>query len=158
MPRVGVSVIQITEKDLEELFAVREALEGMACRAAAEHITDDELASLEQLLEGHNTNPAVLSPKGYYQRSPNEDFHFHIVRCSRNERLEHLLMEALYYQLRLYRFQASTQPGRAETAFEEHKAIFQALQAHDPDEAETAMRRHIRNALKSLRPALEPAK
>src|SRR6187401_2211972 len=42
MPRVGVSVIQITEKDLEELFAVREALEGFACRAAAERITDDE--------------------------------------------------------------------------------------------------------------------
>jgi DNA-binding GntR family transcriptional regulator len=153
-PRVGVSVIQITEKDLQELFAVREALEGLACRSAAERITSDELSSLERLLEGHNANPAVLSPNGYYQRAPNEDFHFQIVRCSRNERLEHLLMEELYYQLRLYRFQASTQPGRAVTAFEEHQAIFQALQARDPDRAESAMRLHIRHALKSLRPAL----
>ena len=153
-PRVGVSVIQITEKDLLELFAVREALEGLACRSAAERITNEELSSLERLLEGHNADPEVLSPKGYYQRSPNEDFHFQIVRCSRNERLEHLLMEELYYQLRLYRFQASTQPGRAEIAFEEHQAIFQALQARDPNRAESAMRRHIRHALKSLRPAL----
>ena len=57
-------------------------------------------------------------------------------------------MEELYYQLRLYRFQASTQPGRAEIAFEEHQAIFQALQARDPNRAESAMRRHIRHALK----------
>jgi DNA-binding GntR family transcriptional regulator len=157
-PRVGVSVIQITEKDLQELFAVREALEGMACRNAAERITRDELDSLERLLEGHNANPKVLSPNGYYQRSPNEDFHFQIARCSRNERLEHLLMDELYYQLRLYRFQASTQPGRAETAFEEHQAIFLALQARDPDKAESIMRTHIRHALQSLRPALNVTK
>ena len=157
-PRVGVSVIQITEKDLQELFAVREALEGMACRNAAERITRDELDPLERLLEGHNANPEVLSPNGYYQRSPNEDFHFQIARCSRNERLEHLLMDELYYQLRLYRFQASTQPGRAETAFEEHQAIFLALQARDPDKAESIMRTHIRHALQSLRPALNVMK
>jgi DNA-binding GntR family transcriptional regulator len=153
-PRVGVSVIQLTEKDLVELFTVREALEGMACRAAAEKITDDELRSLKSLLAGHGSDPAVLSSKGYYQRSQNEDFHFQIVRCSRNERLEHLLMESLYYQLRLYRFQASTQPGRAEAAFEEHQEIFDALQARDPERAEHAMRKHIRHALVSLRPGL----
>ena len=33
---MGVSVVQLTEKDLAELFEVREALEGMACRFAAE--------------------------------------------------------------------------------------------------------------------------
>ena len=138
-PRVGVSVIQITEKDLLELFAIREALEGLACRSAAERITNEELGSLERLLEGHDADPKVLSSKGYYQRSPNEDFHFQIVRCSRNERLEQLLMEELYNQLRLYRFQASTQPGRAGIAFEEHQAIFQALQARDPNRAESAI-------------------
>jgi DNA-binding GntR family transcriptional regulator len=137
---------------------VREALEGLACRAAAERITADELGALERLLEGHNANPEVLSPNGYYQRSPNEDFHFQIVRCSRNERLEHLLMNELYYQLRLYRFQSSTQPGRAEQAFEEHKAIFLALQARDPDKAESNMRAHIRHALQSLRPTLNVTK
>lgn len=157
-PRVGVSVIQLTEKDLFELFTVREALEGMACRSAAERITDEELKSLKGLLEEHGADPEVLSDAGYYQRSQNDDFHFQIVRCARNERLEHLLMEGLYYQLRLYRFQASTQPGRAETAFEEHKLIFDALQARDPDRAERAMRTHIRNALSSLRPALDTPK
>jgi DNA-binding GntR family transcriptional regulator len=130
----------------------------MACRAAAERITDEELLSLKSLLQGHGSDPAVLSTKGYYQRSQNDDFHFQIVRCSRNERLEHLLMENLYYQLRLYRFQASTQPGRAEAAFSEHQAIFEALQARDPDRAESAMRAHIRRARESLHPALNGAK
>ena len=66
-------------------------------------------------------------------------------------------MEQLYYQLCLYRFQASTQPGRAEKAFHEHQAIFEALQARDPDRAEKTMRAHIRNALDSLQPALKAA-
>src|SRR4051794_19411623 len=34
-PHVGVKVIDLSDKDLVELFAVREALEGMACRLAA---------------------------------------------------------------------------------------------------------------------------
>ena len=149
-PRVGVSVIQISREDLIELFTIREALEGMACRLAAENVTDREIAAIEDLLEQHGRNPRVLSRRGYYQRTPDEDLHLQITRCSRNQRLEDMLMDGLYYQLRLYRFRASTQPGRAKLAYEEHQIIAAALRARDPDAAEAAMRQHIRNARDSM--------
>lgn len=149
-PRVGVSVIRISRDDLVELFSVREALEGMACRLAAERVSDRQVKAISDLLAQHGRNPKVLSRRGYYQRTPDEDLHLQILRCAGNSRLEELLMDGLYYQLRLYRFRASTQPGRAQAAYEEHQAIVAALGARDPAGAEETMRRHIRNACASM--------
>jgi DNA-binding GntR family transcriptional regulator len=155
-PRIGVSIIELSPEDLGKLFAIREALEGMACRLAAQVIDDKELNQLKKLLASHEKNPKILSVGGYFQRTQDSDFHRHIVRCARNEQLEHLLMQGLYYQLRMYRFQASARAGRPEEAFAEHHAIVKALEKHSPDEAERAMRLHIRNAYKSLTLAVDP--
>jgi DNA-binding GntR family transcriptional regulator len=148
-PRIGVSVIQLSDKDLVELFAVREALEGMACRLAARNADNEQLDQLQSLLSKHSHDHDVLNREGYYQRTSDSDFHFQIVKCARNARLEELLMEGLYFQLRLYRFRASTTPGRAQSAFQEHQRIVHALRARDEDAAELSMRQHIRNALAS---------
>lgn len=37
--------------DFADLLHVREALEGMACRLATEHMSDDEFKALEKLIE-----------------------------------------------------------------------------------------------------------
>lgn len=155
-PRIGVSVIALSTKDLAQLFEIREALEGMACRLAAERITRVELKAIQDLLAEHGKDDKILRNDGYFQRKPDEDFHLSIMVCARNTRLQELLMEDLYYQLRLYRFKASTEPGRAKAAFHEHQAILDALGARDPDAAEAAMRRHIRNAARSLASARSP--
>jgi DNA-binding GntR family transcriptional regulator len=149
-PRIGVRVIQLSHADLEELFTIREALEGMACRLAAQRITDPEVSDLNGLLDNHRRDTHVLSRQGYYQRSRDDDFHMKILRCAENQRLEELLMDGLYYQLQLYRFRASSEPGRAQVAFDEHCAIVLALKDRDPDAAEALMRQHIRNSFASL--------
>lgn len=154
-PRLGVSVIQISREDLIELFTIREALEGMACRLAAQNVTDREIVAIKELLARHGRDPAVLSRRGYYQRTPDEDLHLQITRCSRNQRLDQLLTDGLYYQLRLYRFRASARPGRAQAAYAEHQAVVAAIEARDPDRAEAAMRSHIRNSRDSMIAALE---
>lgn len=154
-PRIGVRVIALTRGDLEQLLNVREALEGMACRLAASRMTDRELKQLADLLAQHGKDPNVLNARGYFQRTADDDFHLQIVRCARNERLEELLMEGLYYQLRLYRYRSSARPGRARQAYDEHVAIVEALTSRDPDRAEAAMRRHIRHAYASLSDAFQ---
>ena len=75
-----------------------------------------------------------------------EDFHFSIIRGAQCERLERLLMNEIYYQLRTHRRRSSTQPGRAQAALSEHLQIVAALESRDPDRAEMAMRTHLRNA------------
>jgi len=145
-PRLGVSVIDFNHQDLEHLFLVREALEGMAARLAAERMTAPELSRLKELLAHHASQPELAAGSAYYQRSRDDDYHFTIVKSARCERLERMLLDEVYYQLRIHRLRSSTRPGRAQLALGEHREILEALVTRNPDAAEGTMRRHIRNA------------
>src|SRR5690242_21951447 len=145
-PRLGVSVIDFDQRDLEHLFLIREALEGMTARLAAERMTAGELKRLRELLAHHARQPELAAGSAYYQRSRDDDYHFTIVKSARCERLEKMLLDEVYYQLRIHRLRSSTRPGRAQQALGEHREILDALVARNPDAAEGTMRRHIRNA------------
>lgn len=146
IPRIGVRVISFSKEDLIALYFTREALEGMAARLAAEHMSDSRLRQLRELLKSHSHQPELAAGEAYLQRARDDDFHFSIIRAAKSDRLERLLMDEIYYQLRMHRRKSSTQPGRALAAFNEHHAIVEALESRDPDRAENAMRTHIRNA------------
>jgi DNA-binding GntR family transcriptional regulator len=143
---IGVHVTKLSWRDLTDLLTVREALEGMACRLAAEAMTADELAELASLLDAHGALQSVQAGTGYYQQSRDFDFHFKIVAASRNERLIQMLCTDMYDLLRIYRYRSSTFGGRARNAYDEHLVILKALQNRDPYASETAMRQHIRNS------------
>jgi len=68
-----------------------------------------------------------------------------------------MLLDEVYYQLRIHRLRSSTRPGRAKQALAEHREILEALAARNPDAAEGTMRRHIRNARESTLVALSAA-
>lgn len=144
VPHMGARVIDLRLQDLEELFAIREGLEGMAARLAAAAMSDDELDTLERSLDAHRRQPDVASGTAYYQPGGDQDFHFRIARGSNNQRLFRLLCEDMYSLLRVYRFRSSTTPGRARQAYKEHQEILAALRRRDADAAEKAMRRHVR--------------
>lgn len=148
--RVGVFVIDLPPDAIDDLFSVREALEGMAARLAAQNARKRDIKALRGLLAKHAEDPALASGESYRQSSADDDFHATIVKLSRNVRLETLLFDQIYYQLRLYRYRSSAREGRARTAFKEHGAIVDAIADSDPDGAEAAMRTHIRNAYASL--------
>jgi DNA-binding GntR family transcriptional regulator len=154
-PRIGVRVIDFSRDDLEQLFLVREVLEGLAARLAAIHMTVRELDTLGELLEHHAAQPALAAGEAYPQRSTDDDFHFAIAHGARCERIERLLLDEVYYQLRLHRLRSSTRPGRARAALDEHRDILHALQGRNPDAAEDAMRVHVRNARFSALAAIQ---
>lgn len=145
-PRIGVHVISMTRDKIDSLFRAREALEGMAARLASERMSDAEIEDLRQLLEAHANQPQIAAGEAYIQRSLDEDFHFAIVRGARSETIERLLMTEIYYQMRISRRRSSTQPGRATAALNEHRAILQGIESRDPNQAEKAIRTHLRNA------------
>ncbi len=154
---IGVSVVELSPGRLTELLNVREALEGMACRLAAERISPEELAQLRAMLKDHAGHREIVSGEGYYQQSGDFDFHFRIAKVSRNEYLISMISGDLYDLLRLYRYKSSTMSGRAAKALEEHHAILDALASGNPDKAEAAMRTHIRNARVHAQLAMEQA-
>ena len=143
---IGVSVVEISARRMEELLRVREALEGMACRLAAEQIDAKEVKQLRKLLEDHSNMDEVVSGEGYYQQSGDFDFHFRIAKASNNDFLISMITGDLYDLLRVYRYKSSKMAGRAQKALTEHHLIVDALEAKDPDLAEAAMRNHLISA------------
>lgn len=143
VPHVGARVVKLSMAELLELFDVREALESMAARLAAQHMTADEIAGLREVLAVHETQADLRKGEAYYQREGDLDFHYRIVQGSHNHMLVTLLCDDLYYLVRLYRTQFSASGSRPQRAFEEHHRIVDAIEAGDGELAELLMRRHV---------------
>jgi DNA-binding GntR family transcriptional regulator len=158
VPRIGVHVIDFSKDDLDSLLLTREALEGMAARLACERMSQSHLTELRALLESHAHQPEIAAGEAYVPRTKDEDFHFSIIRGAACKRIERLLMDEVYYQLRIQRRKSSTQPGRAKAALVEHSRIVEALESRDPDQAEAVMRAHLRNARISTLAAFQETK
>ncbi|MCM2972756.1 GntR family transcriptional regulator [Larsenimonas suaedae] len=143
VPHVGARVVKLSMRELLELFDMREALESMAARLAARHMTQDELAALRGVLDAHEEQHDLPPGEAYHRREGDLDFHFHIVRGSHNRMLMTTLCDDLYYLVRLYRTQYSATGTRPQRAFVEHHRIVDAIASGDEELAETLMRRHI---------------
>ncbi|TDR92879.1 GntR family transcriptional regulator [Enterovirga rhinocerotis] len=152
VPHIGARVTSLTDSDLVELFFVREALEGMACRLATERMSDEDLQALSALLEGHASSGALKAGESYYQRPGDFDFHFRIIQGSRNPKLIAMLCDDLYHLLRIYRYRSSSRRGRASQALKEHRSIVKAMLARKPDLAEHEMRAHLQHARLAIQP------
>lgn len=150
IPHVGVRVVELSIAELLEMYQVREVLEGMAARLAAIHATDEDVAGLKALLTRHQQQTELQSGKGYYQEEGDFDFHYRIVKASRNEVLMQMLCGELYHRVRLYRYQFSVTEGRPHKAFAEHSRIIEAIESRDGELAEFLMRRHISSAQKNV--------
>ena len=93
---VGARVVQLSAHELIEIYRVREALEGMACRQAAQNMTDEEIESLKRLLDEHEASVEQREGRSYFQKEGDLDFHYRIVQGSKNSKLLELLGDDLY--------------------------------------------------------------
>jgi DNA-binding GntR family transcriptional regulator len=150
IPNAGARVVVLDRKTLSDLYAVREALEGMACRIAAIQMTDAEIEQLRKLLDSHEKQIKKQGGKVYSQSEGDLDFHYQIVRGSRNTMLMDLLGSEQYQLLRMCRYRTSRNAERTGPALQQHRQIVEALAQRDGELAEMLMRRHIHGAWLSI--------
>ena len=150
VPNAGASVVVLDRKTLSDLYAVREALEGMACRIAATQMTDEEIAQLSSLLDQHEMQIKKQGGKVYAQSEGDLDFHYQIARGSRNQMLMDMLGSEQYQLLRMCRYRTSRNAHRTKPALQQHRQIVEALAQRDGELAEMLMRRHIQGAWRSI--------
>jgi DNA-binding GntR family transcriptional regulator len=150
IPNVGARVVVLDRKTLSDLYAVREALEGMACRIAASQMSDAEIEQLRKLLDQHEAQIKNQGGKVYSQKEGDLDFHYQIARGSRNQMLMDLLGSEQYQLLRMCRYRTSRNAERTGPALQQHRQIVEALAQRDGELAEMLMRRHIRGAWRSI--------
>lgn len=150
VPNAGARVVVLDRKTLSDLYAVREALEGMACRIAATEMTGHEIDQLRQLLDNHEKQIKKQGGKVYAQKEGDLDFHYQIARGSRNQMLMDLLGSEQYQLLRMCRYRTSRNAERTGPALQQHRQIVEALAQRDGELAEMLMRRHIQGAWQSI--------
>ncbi|GJM14348.1 MAG: transcriptional regulator [Pseudohongiella sp.] len=152
---VGAKVVSLNSQQAIEIYEIRESLEGLACRLAAEKASAADCATLRELLANHEQQIQSENGRLYYQKEGDLDFHYLIVQLSGNTRLFNLLCDELYHLLRLYRVQTSSSPSRPVQAFKEHHQIVDAIERGDAELAELLMRRHIASARETLMQQLD---
>jgi len=149
-PHAGVKVVSVGADELLELYRIREAMEGLAARQAAERMTDAEIAELHATLDSHALLIEEAQGEAYYQGEGDYDFHHRIATGSRNSKLAQMLLGDLYYMVRMYRYRLSTSGGRPKRALGEHRRIAEALANRDGELAEFLMKRHINAARQNI--------
>jgi len=150
VPHVGTRVASLKAADLIEIYRVREALEGMAARLAAEHMTAEEVAGLREVLLQHEQQQDIKEDVAYFQREGDLDFHYRIIQGSHNQTLIDLLIGEIYHLVRMYRYQFSMTANRPQKALGEHRQIIEAIESRDGEMAELLMRRHISRARENI--------
>ncbi|MBE0483993.1 MAG: GntR family transcriptional regulator [Bacterioplanes sp.] len=150
IPHAGARVVSLSLSELKDIYEVRVELESMACRLAAERMTDDEITDLQALLNEHEQSIQAEQGQSYYQKAGDLDFHYRIIQGSKNHRLHQMLCGELYHIVRMYRYQTSTSNKRPQQALQEHQRIVEAIAGRDAALAELLMRRHIQASLNQL--------
>jgi len=152
VPNKGALVMGISQKDIQDIYAIRMMIEGLAARWAVENIDEAELRELQEAidLEEFYTSKADIGRL----MSLDSNFHQILYRASKSRPLQYML-HTFHHYIQRARSQSIAAPGRAEQALAEHKAILQAIRERDGDKAELITAEHIRNASLNLLKTME---
>lgn len=137
IPRKGAVVTSLSERDVEEFYAIKSILEGYAARMAAENLTAKDIERLETI----NDRLEQLAEEGdikTYFRVHNE-FHELFIRAAGNEKLLELIGQLMMKFNRL-RMASLSLPGRMQISVQEHKKILEAFRTHDGEMADNLVR------------------
>ncbi|MGW6032991.1 GntR family transcriptional regulator [Gordonia terrae] len=138
VPRRGAIVAPFTADDVRDLFDVRESLEVLAARLAAERAEPDGLASLADQLEiardatTRDDKPAIAAA--------NSRFHAIIVDLAGNPLLENVLGPLEARTQWLFHLTKDRDPG---VQCREHEEMLAAIAANDPDRAAESAFHHV---------------
>jgi len=146
----GARVARLSLGQLLELYEAREALEGLACRLAAERVTAREADDLKRLLENHERDVVASEGREYFQSEGDLDLHFRLAQASGNAIVTRILCDDLYHLMRMYRYKFSLRRDRPVAALKEHWRIIDAVADRDGELAELLMRRHIRSTRNAI--------
>lgn len=140
--KVGTFVRTPTQREIVELFQLKEGFEGMAAGLLARRGASPELDALERNLDASDEAAAADDSTRYAALV--HEFHWTIVLGADNTKLtEHyqrLMNQLAYHRIVLRTVQA---PGRISASTNEHRAIVDAIRSKDAIGAEFAMRDHV---------------
>ncbi len=146
-PRRGTRVLGLNQRDVHEIFQLRECLEPLAARLAAAGMTPAQDAWFHRTLEAMSSS----LKRGALDVFVKHDLavHMRIARLSRNTRLEAIIVGFSQDILRLGTHSIAIQ-GRRRFSLREHANLFRALWARDGEAAARHMLAHLLNTRRTI--------
>jgi DNA-binding GntR family transcriptional regulator len=152
VPRRGFFMRRFSKREMLSIFELREVLEGLAARKAAEKISDKEIDQLEafftQFPDGREID---IHAYGREDRR----FHTFLLDIGAKEFLKSILET---YNIISYSYQVIAPEGLVRPPGEtigEHRAIISAVAARDAEAAEALMRQHFQRSRAVLKESVE---
>lgn len=144
-PRRGSVVSQISMKDAQELYEIREVLEGLAIRRICMEINSHNIKILERIIT--NMDKAIESNDYSTMEKLHRDWTEATLEMTNNELLKSYLLSVTKNLGRLRKI-SLYRPVQSIDAYKETKDIYNAIANNDPDESERLAKLHVKNARK----------
>jgi DNA-binding GntR family transcriptional regulator len=151
-PYSGWHVLKLNSHDAWELFTLRNCLEALASRLAAENIDDDGRAALQKSFQ--NLRTAVQRANDKSIADADLAIHTMIVRLARHTRLS-AHYELVKQQVRLYIASSNAMLKDRKQVIANHHELVDAICRGDSDKAERLAREHGSYAARELFEALQ---
>ncbi|MGE4369345.1 MAG: GntR family transcriptional regulator [Burkholderiaceae bacterium] len=144
-PTRGSVVRRLTVLELQEIYEIRFALEGLAVQMAADRGAVDELLPYQERFEQVMNSSEPFDVKDIHDVGV--DFHMKVVELSGNKELLNMYRP---FRLRFripFGIVRQRRPERVLSAVTEHYRILQAIARHDTDVARELMHNHLKAGL-----------
>ncbi len=138
-PYKGTFVRSFTPEELWETYTVRAALESLAARLAATHLTEDDVKALQSILD-EMMEAAHQQDRDTLVKLDNK-FHETILKISRNKTLHQLWKTLQFGTWSIVTYRKSSYDPAYLAA--RHEELLQALKTKNPEKAMRAMQHHI---------------
>ncbi len=147
IPRRGAQVSQITEKQMNDVLEVRQALDVLCVKLACERIDKEGLKRLEAACKAFEE--AVESDDNRRIAQADVEFHNVIIEATGNDKL--ISMEDTFSQpMYRYRYEYIKDGSGHQNLVKEHREILSAIAAGDVEAAAGAAGLHIDNQRKAI--------
>ena len=147
-PRRGFYVRLFSKKEMISIFELREVLEGLTARRAAQKVSDAEIERLNQFF----TQFDLGQPIGDYKAYSREDryFHTYVTQIGAKEFLKSILETTNIISFSYQLINSEGLVRSPDETIHEHLAVIEAIGRRDPEAAESLMRRHFRKTITAL--------
>jgi DNA-binding GntR family transcriptional regulator len=146
----GLLVSELGTDEILDLYVLREALEGLAARLAANRRTEIDLARLQMLND--LAHQAMREDDTAQASRLNAEFHFVIWRVAGNRPLLRAI-SGVHETVQRFPQNTLAYPGRLEESVTEHAQLLEAIRNRDHAKAEEITVAHVRK-VRNIRMAL----
>jgi DNA-binding GntR family transcriptional regulator len=149
IPRRGFFVRHFNKQEMISIFELREVLEGLAARRAAQNITDREVERLKGFFRNFDGLKPITDIRAYARED--RRFHTFLLEVSAKEFLKSILET---YNIISYSYQFISEDGlvqKPDDTIHDHLAIIEAVSRRDAEAAENQMREHFRKSIALLK-------